>query len=82
MKTHYLIAAIVLTVVLIIIAFQNIQTQAPFVIFFSFKSVRMTLPVLFLSSVGMAAGALYAIAIRSAIDKKMEDIRQEENAEF
>ncbi|MFH0776602.1 MAG: hypothetical protein V1936_03260 [Patescibacteria group bacterium] len=78
----YLITALVITVVLLIIAFQNIQTSASFVMFFSFKSMPMTLPVMFISVLGIAAGALYTLAIQSAINKKQEELRDEANNEF
>ncbi len=82
MKTGYLITAVVLTVILLIVAFQNIQTSASFVMFFSFKNMPMTFPVLFLSVLGMAAGSFYTLAVQSMLDKKQEEIQEEENSEF
>ena len=82
MKTGYLIGALVITVILLIIAFQNISTSASFVMFFQVENVSMTFPVLFLSALGMAAGSLYTIAIQSALNKKEEEVRESENSEF
>jgi hypothetical protein len=82
MKTGYLIAAVVITVLLLIIAFQNIQTHASFIMFFSFKNMSMTFPVFMLSVLGMAAGAFYTLAILSMVDKRREDFRDEEGSEF
>ena len=82
MKIGYLIGAVAITVVLLIVAFQNIQTNASFVMFFSFKSMPMTFPVLVLTVFGMIAGSLYTLAIQSMLDKKQEEIREEEDSEF
>lgn len=82
MKVNYLIAAVAITVILLIIAFQNIRTNASFVMFFSFKNMSMTFPVLFITVFGMAAGSLYTLAIQSMLNKKKEEIREEEESEF
>jgi len=82
MKLGYLITAITLSVVLLIIAFQNIQTHATFVMFFSFQNMQMTLPVLFLTFVGMVSGALYTLAIQSALSAKRDKKRKDEMGEF
>ena len=82
MKIGYLISALVITVIILIIAFQNIQTTASFVIFFSFKSVPMTLPVMLISAMGLAAGALYTLAIQSAINKKAEELKEDLDSQF
>ncbi|MBU1089625.1 hypothetical protein KKF38_02425 [Patescibacteria group bacterium] len=82
MKIRYLVGAMAITLVLLIIAFQNIQTNASFVMFFSFKSMPMTFPVLVLTVFGMAAGSLYTLAIQSILNKKEKEIREEEGSEF
>ena len=82
MKTGYLIMAVVITVLLLIIAFQNIQTNASFIMFFSFKNMPMTFPVLVLSILGMTAGSFYTLAILSAVGKRKEEIHEEESSEF
>ncbi|MCF7845906.1 MAG: hypothetical protein K9L85_01585 [Candidatus Peribacteraceae bacterium] len=82
MKISYLVSALVITVVLLIIAFQNIRTTAAFVMFFSFKSVTMTIPVMLISVLGIAAGVLYTLAIQSAINKKAEELRDELDSQF
>ena len=82
MKIRYLIGAVAITVGLLIIAFQNIQTNASFVMFFSFKSMPMTFPVLVLAVLGMVAGLLYTLAIQSMLSKKEKEIREEEEGEF
>ncbi|MFH0833968.1 MAG: hypothetical protein V2A63_01085 [Patescibacteria group bacterium] len=82
MKISYLISALVITVVLLIIAFQNIQTNAGFSMFFSFKSVTLAFPIMLVSSLGIAAGVLYTLAIQSAINKKAEDLRDELDSQF
>ena len=82
MKIGYLVTALVITVLLLIIAFQNIRTSASFVMFFSFKSVMMTVPVMIISALGIAAGVFYTLAIQSAINKKAEELREELDSQF
>ncbi len=73
MKNIALIVAVAITVVILIIAFQNIRTMAPFVMFFNFESTPLTLPILFMSILGMISGALYTIFLRSAVKKSTEE---------
>ena len=82
MKLGYLISALVISVVLLIIAFQNISTSSSFWMFLESKNMPMTFPVLVLSALGMVAGSLYTLAIQSALHKKEEERHEEETSEF
>ena len=82
MKTGRLILAVVITVILLIVVFQNIQTVTQFRMLFSIKSVGMGFPILILIVLGMVAGALYTLAIQSALSEKKEESQGEASDEF
>lgn len=69
-KMHYLISAVAITVLILIIAFQNITTTASFVMLFSFKSIVLFFPIFFIAVLGIAAGSLYTLFIQSLLEKK------------
>jgi uncharacterized integral membrane protein len=77
MKNLTLIGAVGITVIILIIAFQNFASQAAVYMFFNLKSTPLTLPLLFMSILGMVAGSLYTIFIQSATKKE----EKEENGE-
>jgi uncharacterized integral membrane protein len=82
MKTGYLISAVTITVLLLIIAFQNIQNSTSVEMLFSMRSVSLGFPILIIVVLGMAAGSLYTIAIQSILSKKQSEIREDEESEF
>ncbi len=81
-KTGFLVAAIILSVVLLIIAFQNVTTRSQFWMFFESKSMPMAFPALALSVVGMVVGALFTLYFQSLIGEKKDVIRKEEDTTF
>ena len=82
MKVNYLISATVITVILLIIAFQNIQTKASFEMLFHLNNVSMAPSILILSILGMTAGSFYTLAIKSMLNRKQEEILEEEENKF
>ena len=82
MKISYLIGAVTFTVLILIIAFQNITVRSSFVLFFSIENTSMTLPILFLSVVGMIAGALYTLFLKSIISEKEDQREENSDVEF
>ena len=82
MKISYLIGAVAVTIVILIIAFQNIAINTSFWMFFDVKNLPMTIPILFLSVFGVIAGALYTLFLQSVIAKKREDDREESEGDF
>ncbi len=82
MKTSYLVGALIITVLLLIIVFQNVNNSAAFALFFSFNNVTLAVPVVLISGLGIAAGALYTMAIQSAINKKTEEMHEDLNSQF
>ncbi|MFA6457828.1 MAG: hypothetical protein WCV72_00370 [Patescibacteria group bacterium] len=82
MKTSYLVGALIITVLLLIIVFQNINNSAAFALFFSFDNVVLAVPIILISGMSVAAGALYTLAIKSAIDKKTEEMHEDLNSQF
>ncbi len=82
MKNLALIVAVSITVIILIIAFQNIRTISPFVMFFSFDSTPLTLPILFVSILGMVAGSLYTVFLRSAVKKSAEEDEDSSDDQF
>lgn len=82
MKFGYLIFAVVLTVAILIVAFQNIAVTTRFWLFFQAESIRLTLPIMFLSALGMIAGAFYTLFIQSVLAKRAELEREESEGDF
>ncbi|MFH0834334.1 MAG: hypothetical protein V2A63_03015 [Patescibacteria group bacterium] len=82
MKVGYLISALGITVVLLIIFFQNVQTAASFALFFGFKNVNLSFPLMLVAVLGITAGALYTLAIQSMINKRAEELRDELDSQF
>lgn len=82
MKISYLISAVIITIVILIIAFQNISIRTSFWMFFDVKNLPMTIPILFLSVFGMISGTLYTLFLQSVIAKKKEDDREESEGDF
>lgn len=82
MKTGYLISAVAITVLILIIAFQNIQNKVSIEMLFNMKNVSLALPILILVVLGIAAGSLYTLAIQSMINQKQTEMREDEESEF
>ena len=82
MKIGYLISAITITVLILIITFQNVPTKANFAIFFGASNMSMAMPVILISILGGAAGVLYTLAIHSAINKKEVELHDELDNQF
>lgn len=73
MRNLSLISAVTITVVILIVAFQNIRTYASFIFFFGFDNKSLTLPLLLIAILGMIAGALYANYLRGAVKSVQEE---------
>ncbi len=82
MKTGYLISAVVITVILLIIASQNIQTTASFEMLVHLNNASLAPSILILSVLGMISGTLYTLAIQSMLNKRQEEIHESEESEF
>jgi len=81
-KTGFLVFALILSVVLLIIAFQNVTTKSQFWMFFESKSMPMAFPVLVISVVGMITGSLFTLYLQSLVGEKKEIIRKEDDLTF
>ena len=81
-KNIYLVMAIVLSVLLLIIAFQNISIKSQFWMFFNSKSMPMAFPVFVISLVGMVVGSLFTLFVQSVLSEKEEITREEEDTTF
>ena len=76
LRTFFLSGSIVLTIIILIIAFQNIQAQCNFITFFFFaadSSMSPTLMIFAVSLVGVIAGMLYMGLIMSFISREEDD---------
>lgn len=75
MRSLALIFAAVLSVLLLLVAFQNVTNDARVVMLLGEVRAPLFLPLLLMAVGGMVAGALYAISIRGMIDhaKKLEE---------
>lgn len=82
MKIGYLVGAISLTVLILIIAFQNITMKSSFVMFFNIESTPMTFPILLISVISMIAGALYTMFLKSMIIEKKEEREEDIDTGF
>lgn len=82
MKVGYLIGAVFMTVIILIISFQNFASNASFYMFFNIQNMPMTLPILILSVLGMVAGSLYTLFLQSAVAEKKEEQHEENEGEF
>jgi len=82
MKVGYLLGAVAITVMIVIIAFQNITTSSSFVMFFNIDNTPMTMPIIFLTVMGMISGSLYTLFVQSALNQKSEERREEQEGNF
>lgn len=81
-KTKYLIGAVTTTVLIIIIAFQNISMSAQFWVLFQAKNASLLILIFMVAVLGMIAGALYTIFIQSMVQKKQQLDHDETESEF
>jgi len=77
MRSLGLITAAVLTVVLLVIALQNVTTQGKIVFLIGNWNTSLVLPLLLIIVLAMAAGALYAVSIRAMFDRAAKDAENE-----
>ncbi len=76
LRTFFLSGSIVLTIIILIVAFQNIQAQCNFVTFFFYAADSSTAPTFLIfavSLVGIIAGMLYMGLVMSFVSKDEED---------
>lgn len=74
MKGFFLVGSIIFTVLILIIAFQNIGTSfADFTIFFSQVSANGTIVVFGLALLGIFAGGFYFGFLNSLLKSSQED---------
>ncbi len=76
LRTFFLSGSIVFTIIILVIAFQNIQAQCTFVTFFFYAANSSTAPTFFVfavSVVGVIAGMLYMGLIMSFLSKGDDD---------
>lgn len=72
LRTFFLSGSIVLTIIVLIIAFQNIQAQCNFVTFFFFgidSSTSPTIMIFVTSLIGIITGVLYMGLLMSFVIK-------------
>jgi len=82
MRSLYFTSAIIITVLLLIIAFQNIQNTARLQMLFALENVSLTFPIMLIAILGMVTGSLYTLAVQSAISAAAEEQREEEESDF
>lgn len=82
MKTGYLVGAVVITILLLIIAFLNIQNAASVETLFGTKSISLGFPILIIVVLGITAGSLYTLAIQSMLGKKQVETPEGEDSEL
>lgn len=76
LRTFFLSGSIVLTIIVLIIAFQNIQAQCNFITFFFYEADASTSPtflVFAVALVGIITGMLYMGLLMSFISKEEDD---------
>jgi len=76
LRTFFLSGSIVFTIIILVIAFQNIQAQCNFVTFFFYAANSTTSPtflVFAVSVVGILAGMLYMGLIMSFLSRGEDD---------
>ncbi len=76
LRTFFLSGSIVITVIILVVAFQNIQAQCNFITFFFFSADSGTSPTFLIfgvSIVGIIAGMLYMGLIMSFLAKNEDD---------
>jgi uncharacterized integral membrane protein len=76
LRTFFLSGSIVLTIIILVIAFQNIQAQCNFVTFFFYEADSATSPtflVFAVSLVGIITGMLYMGLIMSFVSNEEDD---------
>jgi len=73
MKSIGLILAAILTVLVLVVALQNVTTQGNITFLFSNWHTNLVLPLLLIIVLAMAAGVLYAVSIRAMYDKAAQD---------
>lgn len=76
LRTFFLSGSIVLTVIVLVVAFQNIQAQCNFITFFFYQVENQTSPTLLAfgaAVIGIITGGFYMGLIMSYIAKDEDD---------
>jgi uncharacterized integral membrane protein len=76
LRTFFLSGSLVLTIIVLIIAFQNIQAQCNFITFFFFSVGGKTSPTIMIfvvSLLGILTGMLYMGLLMSFLSKEEDD---------
>jgi uncharacterized integral membrane protein len=76
LRVFFLSGSIVLSIIILIIAFQNIQAQCNFITFFFFPIEQTTSPTIMIfivSLIGMLAGIFYMGFLMSFLSREEED---------
>jgi uncharacterized integral membrane protein len=76
LRTFFLSGSLVLTIIVLIVAFQNIQAQCNFVTFFFFSvdtSTSPTIMIFVVSILGILTGMLYMGLLMSFLSKEEDD---------
>lgn len=81
MKIAALFGALILTVVLLIVAFQNIAVSASVYIFFGSLSMPLTVPILITAFVAGFTGALYTIFVQAVLRENQLDSEADQQAD-
>lgn len=82
MKIIQLIIAVALTVVILILSLQNVAFTSLFLLFTWQISATLMMPMMLTALLGIAAGALYAISIRSFADQNRQEEEEVEAGKF
>ena len=76
LRKFFLSGSIVFTIILLIVAFQNIQAQCNFVTFFFFSigaNISPTIMIFIVSLLGIITGMLFMGLLMSIISKEEDD---------
>lgn len=76
MRTFYLVGSIVMTTVILIIAFENIQATCNYLTFFFWEVPSQTAPtmtIFFEAIIGIVAGVFYAQLFHSLLNKDEDE---------
>ncbi|EKD49532.1 MAG: hypothetical protein ACD_63C00111G0001 [uncultured bacterium] len=76
MRAFYLAGSIIMTAIILILAFENIQAACNYLNFFFYEvpsSTSPTMTIFFEAVIGICAGVFYTQFVRSMLDKSEDD---------
>lgn len=78
----YLVGAIAVTILILILVFQNVAFPGFYLFFFGQLNTSLAMPFFLVSVLAGTAGALYALAVRGLMDQSRADAEEVETSKF